>query len=357
MKSPNKKLTISEDFATDTQGLPNLANKERIKSLGTHLTKKYNVDPEASAASHYKQLIDKIRRYTGKQNIGLGELSMKAMTELQSVMAIEKKHKKFLEELAVKTVLDMEDFEFIKDLIESGELEIDAKLVSMDDMNIHAEIEQGEEEEQPDPENTYSLAEVLMDDDEKKARMALANTISQGMALNAQYVFHMLEDELSPLSPHLIKQYGFFVSFATLGYFATPPGMEEMAQGMQAGQADVDDESGVYTIKARGIMFPVLIQEIVKGIYQYLSLTNGLQGADDFSLEDESKDIILGPDISSKIRDSVPSGKSKYIPVIIQHILRELDNDEIKNIFRSPQQAKSIFADIIKGIEDGELDD
>lgn len=348
------KQFVTEAFQDELGDYPNISNPERVERFQKHPVTSYGADTGKYGAQHYKELIDKVRRYTGNDDVDVMQLHMMAMKDLQEVMEIEQNNKAYLEQLAVKTVLEMEDFRFIKDLVEKDELRIDAKLVQFGEMDIFDDLDNLEDEEQ-DPEVELSLAEILMDDDERKARMALANAISQGEALNAQYVFNLLGDELSRLSDKLIKQYGFLVAFGTLSYFAVPPGMEEMARSMQGGQADVDDnnEDHVYTIKARAVIFPVLIQEIVKGIYQYLSLTHGLKGADSGDLSDESDDIIIGPTLTKYLRQAVPTDKIKFLPVVVQEILVNFDPESVKELLGDPNKAKSLVQDIITGIETG----
>jgi hypothetical protein len=346
--------TFLEAFDDEIQGLPNIANRQRIQKVGGHLASRYGIDPSKAAAAQYRRLIDKVKKYTGSDDIDMATLSFKAMQDLNNVMETEVQYKEYLEELAVSTVLGLDEFAFINQLIQDGELKIDAQLVKPGNMNIEQELEEMEPPEE-DPEASYSLAEVMFDDDEKKARRALANAFSQGTSLDAQYLFHMLEDDLNDLSDTLVQQYGFLVSFGTLMYYAMPPGLEGMASGMQGGQVNVDDnnEDQVYTITAKAIIFPVLIQEIIKGIYQYISLTSGLHGAEEGGLSDESDDIIVGSEISRMFRQHVSNEDSKYIIPAVQHMLIELDTDEIKKIFQSPN-AKVIVNDIINFFKEQE---
>lgn len=349
-------MKYTEDFESEIGDLPNYANPERIQKIRGHSTSRYGVNPEKAAAAQYRDVLAKVQQFTGQTTINPMALSFKAMQDLQNVIDTETKHKEYFEELAVETVLDMAEFYFIRNLIEEGELKIDAQLVKMGELNITQELDQMENELgdeldslEPDDateENSFSLAEILFDDDEKKARRVLANTISQGASLDAQNVYNLLGDELSEISPTLMQQYGFLLSFSTLMYYILPPGMEQMAQAGQAGQVNVEEVNGVYTIKARAVIFPILIQEIVKGVYQYISLTSGLEGAEEGGIEAETDDIIVGREVSRAFRRLVDPKDVKYIVPAIQHMYINLETDEIKKIFTSPN-AKAIVKDII----------
>jgi hypothetical protein len=94
------------------------------------------------------------------------------------------------------------------------------------------------------------------------------------------------------------------------------PDMESMAGsgGGQMGQSEVDDETDPPTVKARAGTFPLLVHELVKGVYEVFG-THGLpddpkqaemiMGAED-TLPAEIWDSRLGPIFWEKFTESYP---------------------------------------------------
>jgi hypothetical protein len=330
----------------------NLADADRIESVSKHPVSRYGINPTDSAASHYNDLIAKVRHYSKEHNIDAMHTTLKMYTDIFDVMSKERDHRESLQVLALETILNMDEFVFVRGLIESGDLKIDAKLVDADGLDINTDMDDLPETEE-DPEARFSLVEVMFDDDERKFRKVLANSIAQGSGLNAQYAFHLLEDELNQIAEGIVDTYGFIMSFSTLLYYAMPTDMNPIG-AQQAGQAEVsEDEEGTYVIKARGLIFPVLLQEIVKGIYQYVSLTDGLRNAEEGDVADEINDIIVGPKVSDMFRKHIKPEDSKYIIPAFQRMLIELDADEIKEIFTATD-SNNPLVDIINTIKEEE---
>jgi len=330
------------------------ANSERLALVSEHESKRYGIDPMLMASKHYTDLVNKVLHYSKAPSINLMEMLFQMKNGVKIAYDREKEHRDELSRLALNTILNMEEFKFIRDMIQDGDLKIDAKLVDMDALDINADMDELPEKEE-DPEIRFSLAEVMFDDDERKARKVLANSIAQGSALNTQYAFHLVEDELERLGCASPNVYGFVMSYATLLYYTMPDGMPPMG-AEQGGQVDVaEDEEGTYVIKARGVIFPVLLQEIVKGIYQYVSLTDGLRDAEEGDVASEINDIIVGPEIANLFRKYIKEDELKYVVPAFQQMLITLDSDEIKEIFTAECDKNPLRA-IIDSMKEEEED-
>ena len=100
----------------------------------------------------------------------------------------------------------------------------------------------------------------------------------------------------------------------------------ESGEGVQ-GSEEVDDTTDPPTIKAKGLFFPVLVHELIKGVYEVLG-TSGLpddpkaadmvMGQTD-TLPYEIWDLRLGPVIWDKF-------KSSYPDKIYEDDMREIQN-------------------------------
>jgi hypothetical protein len=123
------------------------------------------------------------------------------------------------------------------------------------------------------------------------------------------------------------------------------PDMESMAGsgGGQMGQSEVDEETDPPTVKARAATFPLLIHELVKGVYEVFG-THGLpddpkqqelvMNAED-TLPAEIWDSRLGPVFWEKLQASYPVELFEDDMKHIQHYLfMRFSKLEAKEFFR-----------------------
>jgi hypothetical protein len=165
------------------------------------------------------------------------------------------------------------------------------------------------------------------------------------------YLFHLVEEKLTHIAPELPKLYGALGVLAELGYWVTPDGVEETAASSAAQSAGVEslekDESGVWVITAKAITFPYLMHELVKGIYEYLSLskdTEGLMKGE--RLKHETRDVLAGPALFKKIFALVPAERQKYMP-LIQKKLIALNPKDAQEIIGQSDKGKQLFQEIM----------
>ena len=140
----------------------------------------------------------------------------------------------------------------------------------------------------------------------------------------------LVSDELSRLDPNLLNHYGVTQALMEHLYWLYPD-MEGMAGsgGGQMGQSEVDDETDPPTVKARAMTFPLLVHELVKGVYEVFG-THGLPddpkqaemvlGAED-TLPAEIWDSRLGPIFWEKFLEAYPDKLFDDDMKHIQHYL------------------------------------
>ena len=153
--------------------------------------------------------------------------------------------------------------------------------------------------------------------DLEKSKRRFINSLIQGASKKGHYMFNLVSEELNNISPELLNLYGVLMSINDLLYWIMPDqltmGAAESGEGVQ-GAEEIDDTTDPPTIKAKGLFFPVLVHELIKGVYEVLG-TQGLpddpraaemvMGAED-TLPYEVWDLRLGPVIWEKFTDAYP---------------------------------------------------
>lgn len=129
-------------------------------------------------------------------------------------------------------------------------------------------------------------------------------------------MFELVKDELDRLDPRLLNLYGVVMSVNDLLYWVLPDQIMDAMMGQDgiAGKEEVDIETTPPTVKARGIFFPILVHELIKGTMEILG-TQGLpddpkqaemvMGSTD-TLANEIWDLRLGPVLWEKFTNAYP---------------------------------------------------
>jgi hypothetical protein len=279
---------------------------------------------ELVSSQRFKDSVDKVRRFLGDTTPIQGDnpmmgLMSSVMGSLQQIKRVEVQHKEYLENLAVNLVK--------KELgIPEGQLQFDVELVSgpmgaSEGMQTQPEQPDEEDVEEAFKESEEHQEEIedFMDSMEKfnleKAKRRMINSLVQGAAFKGGHMYTLVSDEINRLSPNLLNLYGVTQSLMEHLYWLYPD-MEGMAGsgGGQMGQSESDPETDPPTIKAKAFTFPLLVHEIVKGIYSLYGdqgLPNDpvqrsmVVGAED-TLPAEIWDSRLGPVFWEKFRESWP---------------------------------------------------
>ena len=279
---------------------------------------------EVISSQRFKDSVEKVRRFLGDTTPIQGDnpmmgLMTSVMSSLQQIKRVEVQHKEYLENLAVNLVK--------KELgIPEGQLQFDVELVSGTMGAAEGMQTQPEQPDEEDVEEAFKESEEhqeeiedFMDSMEKfnleKAKRRMINSLVQGAAFKGGHMYVLVSNELNRLSPELLNLYGVTQSLMEHLYWLYPD-MEGMAGGGggQMGQSESDPETDPPTIKAKAFTFPLLVHEIVKGIYSLYGdqgLPNDpvqrsmVVGAED-TLPAEIWDSRLGPIFWEKFRDSWP---------------------------------------------------
>jgi len=276
---------------------------------------------EKIASKRFKDVVEKVKRYTGQEDItsqnALGGLQMAMMGAVRDVFGIQRENKEYLENLAVDLVR--------KEMgVRPDQVQYDAKLVGMGEIGMEGFSKQGEEPEQEEIEQNFQQQEEDIEDfitaferyDIEKAKRRFINALIQGSSKKGHYMFELVRDELDRLDPRLLNLYGVLMSVNDLLYWVLPDQVMDsmMGQGGIAGKEEVDVETDPPTVKARGVFFPVLVHELIKGTMEILG-TQGLPDdpkqaemvmASTDTLANEIWDLRLGPVLWEKFIEAYP---------------------------------------------------
>src|SRR6056300_1226402 len=278
------------------------------------------------ASKRFKDVVEKVKRYTGVQEVSqnqLMNLQMMMMQAVQKVKQIESNNEGYLEQLAVDLVkqemsLPDDAFQYDVELTSMpGQIDMSGMKTDSEELDDEDVVEQfgvSEDEAEDDLENFMAAFEMF---DLEKAKRRFINSLIQGASKKGHYMFHLVEEQLNTINPELLNLYGVLMSINDLLYWILPDQMvmnaAQSGQGME-GKEEVDETTDPPTIKAKGLFFPILVHELIKGVYEVLG-TQGLpddpkaadmvMGSQD-TLPYEIWDLRLGPVIWERFTASYP---------------------------------------------------
>jgi hypothetical protein len=362
----------------DTGDMPDLIDPSKRSSIEDE--KDYveeilpNLGPEADryleiiTSESYQKNLERVAFYLGLKVDKIQEkfpnyptMAMMAIKALVDIKKIETQFKSKLESMVIDVVLNLEEYKFIKRLVDAGDIIIDAKLgnadltksITADKMNQMLS-------------NGLTVAEslniqlnaILGGNTESKLRRTLANYMTQGDAVNKLFLFNTVSDKLDMLSPKLSNKYGVLSAITQIGYYMTPnfPITSNIVNMSAVGSEQVIPTGDKYTIKVRALTFPYLIHELVKGIGDYISLDVATQDdLDTETLGDEIKQIMAGPALELKLRKLIPTDKIEYLPVV-KKLFYRLPIETIKDVLLGGMKAQNIIKGLVKQAEESMQD-
>ena len=272
---------------------------------------------ELIASQRFQDVVQKVKDATGVENIDpqtFMSLQPMLMQAAQRILQIESQNKEVLENLAVELVVGEMG-------IPEGDLQFDAKLEKPNMSGMQQkpkEKKKKKELEFPNFEMEDEAAKRLQKLDLEKQKRRFINSLIQGSAKKAHYMYHLVNEKLNDINPDLVGLYSIVMSVNDLMYWVMPD-MEGMiggggAEQAMAGKEELDLETDPPTIKAKGLMFPILVHELYKGVMEYVS-AHGLPSDPDMAqevigMEDtlpaEVWDLRLGPVIWEKFLEVYP---------------------------------------------------
>ena len=364
----------------DTQDRPHQDIQNKLASGDTPIKKvplpKTGNEPNSNfqellASERYKQVISKVRQYTGVEApmVGergsIGQLSQMMMDAHNSIVQTEREHRGQLEQLAIELVM--------KEMgIPEGSVQFDAKIIGMGEVDMsdfnreEGNQENPEEVETEDQEEEFNIEQNLMQDletlDLERAKRRLINSMVQGSSKKGHYMYQLVPQKIQQItgSQELINQYGVLMSINDTLYWQLSDDMMQMMMGGGAGAVggseEVERDTDPPTIKARAINFPILVHELIKGMMELFSHQGEPEDKDLFqqvmqhedTLEKEMWDLRLGPAIWDRIRNQFPED------ILTDENKVEIQNYLLVEIFKLPaRRFLTLMKEVISGSETG----
>jgi hypothetical protein len=252
-----------------------------------------------------------------------------SQTVLNDIIAAEDGYRDELEMVAAQMVTDAYP------IVDYANIRIDAKIVGMNDLDIPNPPE-GENPASPD---------FGEDDPEKlKAKRRIINGITQGASIRGAFGFLLFKEYIDDINPELVNKYNEILKLA-FGIYddenAIAMMLAALAQGqkMQGGESEMeyDEQEEQFVIKAKAICFPMLVHEIVKGLYEIV-------GTEGFGSDKDKNQAIVGAvdKLSNEPRD-LQYGKFIYDAISKLYNESNIDDPRVRELF---------FAEVYKLTDD-----
>jgi len=278
--------------------------------------------------------------YTQRLNQQRGASSLLPQTLVHKILQIEAQHKRQLEQLAVSIVSEAWG---ISPSLLSGEL-----IVSFDQMN---RIDPNDTVTRLAPQGEANFNQLPKDMKDEVFKRINLNQLSQGAGVHEMlHIGHMAQDALKTVNPELVALYQKLSSVAHSYYWMLGSeavgglgqsgsvklemeypeskkerNMEEWWEDDEAEDATdydteqetVDSDSPVMKVVAKAMTFPVLVQELSKGVTQLISMHHvGSLPKDQAqkvmfwadAAEQEIPDIQVGPEFWRRLLRLAPEG-------------------------------------------------
>jgi len=273
------------------------------------------------ASKRFKDSVDKVRRFMGDTSLIQGSnpltgLMSSVMGMLRKIMMFESQNKAELEQMAIDLV--MTEMEIPEDSVQWDVELVQGGMSAMEGMQgttqnpSEEEIVQAFEQAE---EHTEELDDFMSEMDKfnlEKAKRKFINSLIQGAAFKGGHMYVLLGQELNRMNPQIMELYGMSQSLMEHLYWLYPD-MESMVMGggSQMGQSKIETQTDPPTIKARASTLPLLIHEMVKGVYELFG-THGLP--------DEPKQSEMIIDTTDSLAGEV--WDSRFGPIFWERLVR-----------------------------------
>lgn len=369
-RKPDHKATNFEEFLASGQ------YQETVKKLNNYMTRLLRLP----AATPYQ-----LR--TPQQGMQIMQMVQNAV---KTAIRLEQTRKPQLQKLAVELLWELPEFKQFKVPHENGEFEIRAVLQKPNLQGAKVEEpppddEQAEQEEPREPDEQeeapeqaeVQAAEIAQDLDLEKSKRQFINAMIQGAGISRNYAFHYFSDALNAIDPNLMNYYGITMAFAELSYFMMPEAAQA-AQAMDAleGGGDAEDfngpagaervwfdhERGIWVVQAEAVMFPVLIQELVKGMTELVSygglpdVPEQAEAAIDKAdlLDHEVYSVILGRGLWNQFMSQLDTDSDELAMFIYSKLIKQAPaqfNRSMQVIQTGGEPAKRLIKQLVDEIK------
>lgn len=250
-------------------------------------------------------------------NKSLMQTMMRSQELLNQIIEAESSYRDALAGVAVDMVTQAYP------IIDYANIRIEAEIVGMGDMNIS-------NDEDETPSEDVNTPEAVL------AKRRIINGITQGASIRGAFAFYLFREYLDVLDDTLVDKYAEILKLSFGIYddenaIAMMLAMLAQNQKTQGGESEMvyDEDADQFVIKAKAICFPMLVHEIVKGLYEIV----GTQG---FGSDKEQNKAIIGKvdKLSNEPRD-LQYGKFIYDELNNLFIESNIDDLRVRELFFS----------------------
>ena len=285
-----------------------------------------------------------------------------ALAVVQGIMETEKGYEKNLSDLAVTVV--KEQFPSLDYLFKNFPFKFDAKIATP------GEISTLIKDNIPSSRPQNLLQDLPPDEKDKIAR--IKNAITQGASVK-EVTFEAIEDAVDVMDPELLQNYKDFMTTTFSGMYQSEENVKTLmkfaAQGgagltkagfsmpfisfekNEKGEPDYDKLKSIEVV-ARGITFPVLVHEAVKGLFALLQTQGSDENEDEEAvvarmarvgtLENEPRDLQIGQLIYESLREVL----AQYDPKE-DRLVRILFIKAVFELERKPKEFLSFITNLL----------
>ena len=254
-----------------------------------------------------------LRQMLGDKN--LMQTLMRSKSLLDEIVAAEEGYRDVLEMVASQMVTDAYP------IIDYANIKIEAEIVGMDDLDIKST-------------SGVPIDELPATEETEKAKRRIINGITQGASIRGAFGFMLFREYLDQINPDLVAKYSEILKLAFGIYddenaIAMMLAMIAQNQKMQGGESEMeyDEENEQFVIKAKAICYPMLVHEIVKGLYEIV-------GTEGFGADKEKNKAIVGAvdKLSNEPRD-LQYGKFIYDAINNLYAQANIDDARVRELF------------------------
>ena len=249
-----------------------------------------------------------------KQSLSQVQSSAQKMRQLLSgILEAEEGYEDELEMVAAQIVEDAYP------VIKEQNIKIDAKIVK----NV---------ELPPPSEDEIPVQEIP---DSVKAKRRIINGITQGASVRGAFAFLLDRKYLDQINPELTGNYNELLKSVFFGIYDDPKAVAQLlamisnSTPSSGGSSEMvyDEDEGRFVIKARAICFPMLVHEIVKGLYEVLAVSG-------FGMDAEKNKAIIGQvDKVSNEPNDLRFGKFIYDALSKLYNESNIDDPRVREYF------------------------
>jgi hypothetical protein len=293
----------------------------------------------------------------GRQQYGNGpsrQEMMEAMRLMEEIARIQHGHEEELTQIGIDILL--------KNYPILSSVKLDAKIVDPDDEEKMDMTMKALNEDEPEEDESEDIEDVDDVDPDEVGKRKIANNLMQGESQNVHSMMYQSRDEVDKINPRLLDMYMRHLEinkkFDWWDQASLKQSMSEMPQFSNMMETDYEDEENEEeketkpTIKARVLDLPMMLHEVVKGIYELIA-ANAIPEdsvkarkvlAKTDTLDDERLDVRYGPFIAADMRNYLNTNFDKEI--------EKYQSDNIKELIYGKMMLLPTkqFIDVVKGM-------